>query len=76
MAKARRVQETHEVRDARRAVAFERGWVDSLQGYFGRALQPIDDIYDYMRGWNECADYRWRDPSNRGVAPDPTFRPS
>lgn len=59
----------------RRAAAFERGWVDSLNGYFNLVNQSIEDSFDYRRGWDECATYRWADPINRGVAPDPTFRP-
>jgi len=67
--------ETIEARAARRANAFERGWVDSLSAYDKRAEQPIGDVFDYVKGWNACADYRWADPTGRGVAPDPAFRP-
>lgn len=71
-----RLRETEEARDLRRAVAFERGWVDSLMAYQAIGSQPTDDIYDYSRGWHACAAYRWADPKNRGVALDPSYRPN
>lgn len=71
---AKPAKETVEARDARRAAAFERGWVDSLRAYDARAMQPTEDIYDYSKGWHACADYRWSDPRNRGVAADPAYR--
>lgn len=69
-------KETPEDRVRRREAAYERGWVDGLQAYDARATQPVNDIYDYWAGWEACASYRWRDPSNNGVAVDPTFRPA
>jgi hypothetical protein len=70
------VKETAEARDARRDAAFERGWVDSLRGYYALSMEPIDDGYYYKRGWDMCTAYRWIDPKNNGVAPDPNYRPS
>lgn len=61
--------------DQDHAAAFESGWVDSLRGYFGLVLQPVEEAFDYRRGWDECAAYRWADLNGRGVAPDPTYRP-
>ena len=61
-------------REARRDAAYERGWVDSLRAYDDRGSQPVQDIYDYARGWEACSDYRWANPYGRGVAPDPDFR--
>lgn len=63
-----------EAREAQRDAAYERGWVDSLRAYWAISLQPIDDCFDYGKGWNACAKYRWADPSNNGRAPDPDFR--
>lgn len=63
-----------EERERQRDVAYERGWVDSLKAYDATSLQPVDDIYYYSRGWQACAEYRWEDPSNRGVAPNPNYR--
>ncbi len=71
---ARKVTISREERELQRAAAYERGWVDSLRGYQNGAAQPWEDKYDYQRGWWACADYRWADPSNNGVAPDPNFR--
>ncbi len=71
----RAAKETPEARDVRRAAAFERGWVHSLNGYDARAQQPVEDLYDYRRGWDECAIYRWADPANKGIAPDLNYRP-
>lgn len=67
-------RETTAEREARRDAAYERGWVDSLRAYDARSCQPVDDIFDYARGWQACADYRWKDRNGRGVAPDPTYR--
>lgn len=71
---SRPAKETPEAKRARRLAAYERGWVDSLRAYDARSCQPVDDGYDYARGWNACADYRWKDPNGRGVAPDPNYR--
>ena len=65
---------SREEREARCDAAYERGWVDSLRAYFSISTQPIEDAYCYRQGWLACAAYRWADPSNRGVAPDPTYR--
>lgn len=69
-----KVNETPEARKARRQAAYERGWTDSLRGYQATSLQHVEDIYDYAQGWHACADYRWADPTDRGVAPDPNYR--
>lgn len=69
-----KAKETLVEREARRDAAYERGWVDSLRGYDARGVQSWDDNYDYARGWEACAAYRWKDPTNRGRAPDPTYR--
>lgn len=66
--------ETPEEREQRRDAAYERGWVDSLRGLQGHSVQPIDDVYDYARGWDACAKYRWEDPKNNGRARDPSYR--
>lgn len=71
----RKSKETCEERNRRRDVAFERGWADSLRGYFALSMQSMEDCYDYGRGWSDCATYRWADPRNRGIAPDSTYRP-
>lgn len=73
MPRARR--ETVEAMKVRLFRAFERGWADSLRGYYAVSMQPVEDIYAYGRGWHQCADYRWADPNGRGVAPDPSYRP-
>jgi hypothetical protein len=70
-----RTKETPEQRDERRAAAFERGWSDSLRAHDNSMSVPWADKYDYGRGWNACARYRWHDPNGRGVAPDPDWRP-
>ncbi len=67
-------KESLEAGEARRDAAYERGWVDSLTAFDARSIQPWEDIYDYARGWEACARYRWRDMAGRGVAPDPTYR--
>lgn len=67
-------RETPEDEEKRRDAAYERGWVDSLSAYAAHSLQPIEDMFDYHKGWHACAEYRWKDPANRGVAPDPDFR--
>lgn len=67
-------RETPEEREERRDAAYERGWVDSLSAYAAHGLQPSEDVWDYGRGWEACAKYRWQDPANNGVAPDPNFR--
>lgn len=54
--------------------AYERGWADSLRAHSRHSGQPMEDIYWYGKGWEACAEYRWQDPANRGVAPDPHFR--
>lgn len=71
----RPVKETPEARDTRRRAAYERGWRDSLKGLSATSSQSIDDCYDYSQGWHACAAYRWKDPANNGVAPDPDYRP-
>ena len=71
--RAVKVNETPEARERRRRAAYERGWADSLRGHQASAAQHVEDIYDYMKGWHACADYRWADGRN-GVAPDPTYR--
>jgi hypothetical protein len=71
-----RKRETREAIAGRRVAAFERGWLDSLDGYAAHSVQATEDAYDYARGWSECANYRWADPANRGVAPDRGYRPS
>lgn len=60
--------------DEQRDAAYERGWVHSLKAYAAHSGQPMDEVYYYGQGWDACAKYRWEDPSNRGTAPDPTFR--
>ena len=72
--RAVKVNETPEAREARRQAAYERGWVDSLHGYQATHSQHVEDIYDYAQGWHACADYRWADPRNNGVASDETYR--
>jgi len=68
--------ETPVARNARFEAAYERGWVDSLRAHNALSCQPALDKYYYQRGWHDCADYRWKDPEGRGVAPDPTYRPA
>jgi hypothetical protein len=71
---SKRAPETREARETRRQAAYERGWVDSLRAYQDTSSQPTEDKYDYGQGWHACANYRWAEPANRGVAPDPTYR--
>lgn len=54
--------------------AYERGWVDSLDALDRTSCQPTADIYWYRTGWQACADYRWQDRCNNGVAPDRAYR--
>lgn len=61
---------TEEQKDA----AYERGWVDSLTAYFAPISIAMGEQYYYLRGWHTCADWRWEDPSRRGVALDKTYR--
>lgn len=68
-----RRRETLEQQAANNA-AYERGWVDSLDARWVSSIDPMIDRYWYARGWHACADYRWRDPSGRGVAPDRDYR--
>lgn len=63
-----------EERERQRDAAYERGWKDSLTAYYNMTNQPDDDRYDYGKGWDACAKYRWEDPANRGSAPDPNYR--
>lgn len=66
-------RETMAERDARRADAYERGWKDGLRGYWDPNSRPGHGG-DYSKGWGACAEYRWADRANNGVAPDPNFR--
>jgi len=70
----RRNKVTDEERKAQRDAAYERGWVDSLIAFDRTSQQPTEDIYCYRQGWDACAEYRWKDPANRGSAPDRNFR--
>ncbi len=54
--------------------AYERGWIDSLDAYDRASLVPSADRYWYKRGWDACADYRWRDRNGNGIAPDRSYR--
>lgn len=62
------------ITDEEKDAAYERGWSDSLTAHFAPSRVPINVRYYYIDGWQKCADYRWRDPAGRGVAPDPTYR--
>lgn len=44
---------------AGKSPAFQRGWEHSKTAYDARALQPVEDRYDYLQGWFACADVRW-----------------
>ena len=70
----REIKATTEQDKACRDAAYERGWVDSLSAFDRTSCQPTADIYDYRLGWDACANYRWKDPANRGKASDPNYR--
>lgn len=70
----RHLRQSAQEREAANDAAYERGWVDSLRAYDQQSRQPIEDAYWYRKGWDACADYRWKDPKNRGSAPDLNFR--
>lgn len=63
-------RETLEAVERRRTAAFLRGWDDSERAYAADSLQPIEDRYDYMRGWWACGDWRF----GRGPGPYDDFR--
>ncbi len=69
-----RAKVSREEREQQRDAAYERGWLDSLRAFYNTGGQPIEDVYDYVSGWEACSKYRWEDRRNRGVAPDPAFR--
>lgn len=54
--------------------AYELGWTDSLGAHWYPGRVEFGLGYWYKRGWDACADYRWRDPARRGVAEDRAFR--